>query len=82
MIADVNIGAFLSGGLDSGTVVALSSEYTDNLKTIGFAYEGSWNEMPEARQVADKYNCEHMEVFMNEGEDLALVLEEVISKLD
>lgn len=82
MIADVNVGAFLSGGLDSGTVVALSSEYTDNLKTIGFAYEGSWNEMPEARQVADKYNCEHMEVFMDEGEELALVLEEVISKLD
>lgn len=81
MIADVNVGAFLSGGLDSGTVVALSSKHTEKLSTIGFAYEGSWNEMPEARLMAKRYNCQHTEVYMNENQ-LAPVLEEVITKLD
>lgn len=81
MVADVKVGAFLSGGLDSGTVVALSSKYTDNLATIGFAYSGDWNEMPEAREVAKKYKCDHTEVYLDENE-LADVLEEVIEKLD
>lgn len=79
--ADAKVGAFLSGGLDSGMVVALSSKYTDKLSTIGFAYEGDMNEMPEARKMAEKYNCDHHEVYMND-EEIAEVMEKIYSKLD
>lgn len=81
MVADVRVGAFLSGGLDSGTLVALASETQNNLSTLGFAYEGEWNEMPQAREIAQKYQTDHQEVVFNE-DAVADILEEVISKLD
>lgn len=79
--ADVKVGAFLSGGLDSGTTVALSSKYNDSLTTIGFAYEGEMNEMPEARKMADLYSCEHHEVYMS-PEEIAATVEKIHSHLD
>ena len=63
----IAVGVFLSGGLDSGTMVALSSQYSPNITTLGFAYEGDWNEMPQARQIAEKYNTNHHEVFLEEN---------------
>ena len=81
LIADVKVGAFLSGGLDSGTLVALSSKYHLNLTTLGFEYEGEWNEMPEARSISQKYNTHHKEVSLKDEEIPELLLE-VIKKLD
>jgi asparagine synthase (glutamine-hydrolysing) len=63
LMADVPVGAFLSGGLDSGVVVALASQATDErLKTftIGFREE-SFSELPYAREVANRYGTEHAE---------------------
>ncbi len=63
LTSDVPLGAFLSGGLDSTIVTALMSEYlSEPVKTfsIGFG-ETSHNELPLAKQVAERYHTDHHE---------------------
>lgn len=74
MIADVPIGAFLSGGIDSSAVVAYMSRHsTKPVKTfsIGFA-DATHNELAYARQIADQFGCEHSE-FMVEPDAVAVL---------
>lgn len=61
LIADVPVGAFLSGGIDSSVVVALASRHTDKLKTFSVGYKDNpyFDETKYARLVADKYKTEH-----------------------
>ena len=64
MIADVPIGAFLSGGLDSSTIVALASSHTEKLKTFTFGFSNHKNnEINYARSIADKFNTDHYELY-------------------
>lgn len=81
LVADVPVGVFLSGGLDSGTMVALSSQYSPNITTLGFAYEEDWNEMPQARQIAEKYKTNHNEVFLEENR-ISEILQKILTNLD
>ena len=64
MLADVPVGALLSGGVDSGLVVALMSEMSDHpVKTFSVGFEdAAFNELPHARRVAERYATDHHEI--------------------
>ena len=62
LVADVPVGAFLSGGLDSSTVVSIATEFTKKMKTFAFGYEGTKNELSFAKLAAEKYGTEHYEL--------------------
>ncbi len=85
LMSDVPFGAFLSGGLDSSTIVALMSQMLDKpVKTFAVGFDGpgeSESELPFARLVADHYQADHHEVFIR-AEDLMNLAETVVWHLD
>jgi asparagine synthase (glutamine-hydrolysing) len=70
-VSDVPIGAFLSGGVDSSSVVALMSQHTERpvrTYSIGFESAPHYNELEEARRVADLFKTDHREVIVTPEE--------------
>jgi asparagine synthase (glutamine-hydrolysing) len=60
--SDIEVGSFLSGGIDSGLVTAIASNYTNKLKTFTVAFDGAFDEAPLAQLVADKYATQHTKI--------------------
>jgi len=74
--ADVPVGVFLSGGIDSSVIAALMCRAGDNVQsyTIGFS-EDQFDESPYARAVAEHLGTKHTQTILSQDDALALVPE-------
>ncbi len=84
MVADVPVGAFLSGGVDSSAVVALMREYSSQpIKTysIGFDGQPDYDERRYAREIAKQFDTDHFEKVVR-PEEIAEFLPEIVDIFD
>jgi asparagine synthase (glutamine-hydrolysing) len=83
--ADVPFGAFVSGGIDSSTIVALMSQIMNQpVKTFTVGYSGrgaEFSELPYASMVSDKYQTEHYEVMLG-AEEFVELMPKIVWHLD
>ncbi len=74
--SDVEVGAFLSGGIDSSLIVALMAEHGARVKTFTVGYRGAasgFNELAYAARVARDLGTEHRELIIDAGANLELL---------
>lgn len=86
MISDVTVGAYLSGGIDSSSVVALMTRFTDKpIKTFSLGYPDELKnkdaDLYYARRISSAYKTEHHEYIMSYNE-LIENIEDVIGAFD
>ena len=86
MVSDVPIGAFLSGGIDSSTVVGYMAAHSDRpIRTYAIGFKGAaaeeyYNELPYARRVSELFKTEHHEIVVRP--DVVALLPRLIWHLD
>jgi asparagine synthase (glutamine-hydrolysing) len=82
LVSDVPVGVLLSGGVDSGLLAALAArESSDPLRTFSIGFEeGSFDELGDARKVAERYATDHHELVLRP--DAALLLPALADAFD
>jgi asparagine synthase (glutamine-hydrolysing) len=83
MIADVPLGAFLSGGIDSSIITAIAAQHTKHLNTfsIGYKDEPFFDETRYAQSLSKKYHTNHT-VFQLGNDDLYADLHKMLDYID
>jgi len=75
MISDVPLGAYISGGIDSGTILSFMAEFSNKpVKTfsVGFGFEEEYNELNEAKFLSEHFRTDHKEIIV-EPETLGII---------
>jgi asparagine synthase (glutamine-hydrolysing) len=86
MVSDVPLGGFLSGGIDSSSIVAFMAKNSSApVKTYSIGFEGSqaegyYNELPYAKQIADMFGTDHREIVVKP--DVAKLLPRLLWHMD
>ena len=82
MVANVEVGTFLSGGIDSTIVASLASKINPNIKSfsVGFGVNG-YDELEVAKKTADKLGIENISINVSQDEYIK-ALPKVIYHLD
>ncbi len=82
LISEVPLGAFLSGGVDSSSIVGLMSQISDTpVKTFSIGFnEDSFNELKYARMAAKHFNTEHHEFVVTP--DLVEIVDDLVWHFD
>lgn len=83
LIADVPLGAFLSGGVDSSLIVGLMAKHQAKVKTFTVGHEDIpvYDERKYARIIAEKYDTDHHEIVLT-AREVQTLLWEVLKKID
>lgn len=82
MVADVPLGSFLSGGVDSSIVSALAKDYKNDLKTFSVGFDHAFfDESKYADDVVRKIGSQHTKIMLGES-DFKQNFEEFIDKID
>ena len=82
LISDVEVGTFLSGGIDSSIIATLASKINPNIKSfsVGFGIDG-YNELDIAKKTADELGIENIQIKVSQKEYIKS-LPEVVKLLD
>jgi asparagine synthase (glutamine-hydrolysing) len=71
MVSDVPVGVFLSGGIDSSSLVGILSRSGARLHTFSIVFrEADYSEEKYSRRVAQKFGIEHREIMVSQGDAL------------
>jgi len=84
LVADVPVGIFLSGGIDSSLITAYASKhYSGKIDTFsaGFDFQDGVNELPVAKRISEEFNTNHHELSLK-GDGLPSIIEDLVSHHD